>query len=48
MKYVQEGRVSPRDFLATHDVNLLFPSSADILLNINDPEGYKTFKQKEQ
>jgi molybdenum cofactor guanylyltransferase len=48
LKYFQEGRVSPRDFLAVHDVHLLRPDNPDSLLNINDPKGYEKFRNRKK
>lgn len=45
MQFVANGKISPREFLQTHDVNLIQPKDPAILLNINSPEEFEKFKK---
>jgi molybdopterin-guanine dinucleotide biosynthesis protein A len=40
-----QGRISPKDFLANNDVQLIIPVDAKILVNINDKAGYLKFRK---
>lgn len=37
LKFIEQGRISPRDFLSTHHAQMIHPPSDKTLLNINTP-----------
>jgi molybdenum cofactor guanylyltransferase len=41
--FVASGKISPREFLASNDVNVVHPKNISILLNINSPDEYDKF-----
>ena len=46
--FYKKGKISPRDFLKESDINLLEPLSDTMNLNINTPEEFKSFSDKDQ
>jgi molybdopterin-guanine dinucleotide biosynthesis protein A len=38
LKFVEKGKISPRDFLNQHDVKLIQPPDVSIFRNINSPD----------
>lgn len=44
--FFEEGKISPRSFLKTHDIKLLTAYSKEIGLNINTPDELQAFKQR--
>jgi molybdopterin-guanine dinucleotide biosynthesis protein A len=47
LEFFLRGRVSPKDFLAENDVQLVIPQDPKILISINDKEEYLKFKKPE-
>jgi molybdopterin-guanine dinucleotide biosynthesis protein A len=45
LEFAEKGRISPKDFLSSNDVQLIIPSDPIILININDKEEYLRFKK---
>jgi molybdopterin-guanine dinucleotide biosynthesis protein A len=46
LKWVQDGHVSPKHFLANHDVQLVKPHDQKIFLNVNSPDDIDRYRNQ--
>jgi molybdenum cofactor guanylyltransferase len=46
MSFYKEGKISPRDFLLSHQTHIVRPPNADLHFNINTPEDLARFKTR--